>query len=185
MGALEDCSDYRFALCRMGEWLAPGGRVYLDFAATAHRFQASSFVRKHVWPGAFRMVHLPEFVAAVDRSSLELVALHNDRQNYYLWARKVYDRWVERHDEVVMAADELTFRTMHVLFDGTCFIMSPHSARGTAYRALLRRRPTSTRLGELLPARQSTTFRPVEDRTTQHHRPHTTDKASPPFPPID
>jgi cyclopropane-fatty-acyl-phospholipid synthase len=151
MGALEDCSDYRFALCRMGEWLAPGGRVYLDFAATADRLRASSFINKHVWPGAFRMVHLPEFLAAVDRSRLELILLHNDRHNYYLWAKKVYNRWVERHDEVVMAVDERTFRTMHILFAGTCFIMSPHSARGTAYRVLLRRRSTGTQLGKLLP----------------------------------
>jgi cyclopropane-fatty-acyl-phospholipid synthase len=162
MGALEDCSDYRFALRRIDEWLAPGGRVYLDFAATAHRFQATSFVSKHVWPGAFRMVHLPEFLAAVDRSRLELVVLHNDRHNYYLWARKVYDRWVERHDDVVTAADERTFRTMHILFAGTCFIMSPHSARASAYRALLRRRAVGSRLGELLPVKQSSIHRAAE-----------------------
>lgn len=163
MGALEDCSDYRFALCRIDEWLAPGGHVYLDFAATAHRFQTSSFVSKHVWPGAFRMVHLPQFVAAVDRSPLELAALHNDRHNYYLWARKVHDRWVARHDEMITAADEPTFRTMHILFAGTCFIMSPESARATAYRMLLRRRSTGTRLGELLPVIRSSTSRPAEN----------------------
>jgi cyclopropane-fatty-acyl-phospholipid synthase len=151
MGALEDCSDYRFALCRLGEWLTPGGRVYLDFAATAHRFQASSFISRHVWPGAFRMVHLPQFLAAVDSSSLELIVLHNDRHNYYLWARKVHERWVERHDEVIAEVDEPTFRKMNILFAGTCFVMSPESARATAYRALLRRRSAGNRLGEILP----------------------------------
>lgn len=151
MGVLEDCSDYRFALCRIAEWLAPGGRVYLDFAATSRRFQTSGFVSKHVWPGPFRMVHLPEFLAAIDRSPLELVDLYNERHNYYLWARKVHDRWVERHDEVITAADERMFRTMHILFAGTCFVMSPESARATAYRMLLRRRSAGTRLGELLP----------------------------------
>ena len=150
MGVLEDLSDYRFVLRRAAEWLRPGGLVYLDFAAVARRFQVSSFVAKHVWPGAFRMVHLPQLIAAIDASPFELVALHEDRRNYHLWARKVLDRWTARHDEVVAAADERTFRLMRVLFAGTCFIMGPKSARATAYRVVLRRRRAGARLGDLL-----------------------------------
>jgi cyclopropane-fatty-acyl-phospholipid synthase len=152
MGVLEELSDYRFVLRRLAEWLRPGGLVYLDFAAIARRFQVSSFVAKHVWPGAFRMVHLPQLLAAVDRSPLELVAVHEDRRNYHLWAGKVHDRWTARHDEVMAAADERTFRLMRVLFASTCFIMGPQSTRATAYRVVLRRRRVGARLGELLPA---------------------------------
>jgi cyclopropane-fatty-acyl-phospholipid synthase len=159
MGVLEELSDYRLVLRRISEWLRPGGYVYLDFAAVAHRFQVSTFIAKYVWPGAFRMVHFPQVISAIDGSPLELVSVDEDRRNYYVWTRKVHDRWVERRDEAVAATDERTYRLMSLLGASTCFIMGPRSARATAYRVLLRRRHAGARLGELLatadaPARQ-------------------------------
>lgn len=150
MGVLEELSDYRFVLRRVSEWVRPGGFVYLDFAAVGQRFQVSSFVAKYVWPGTFRMVHLPQFVAAVDHSRLELVAVYEDRRNYHLWTKKVHERWVAAHEDVIAAADERTYRLMRVLFASTAFIMGPRSVRATAYRIVLRRRRTGARLGDLL-----------------------------------
>jgi cyclopropane-fatty-acyl-phospholipid synthase len=134
--------------------------LYLDFAAVARRFQVSSFVAKFVWPGAFRMVHFPQFLSAVDGSPFELVAVEEDRRNYYLWTHKALERWVARHDEAVAMSDERTYRVIRMLAASTCFIMGPRSTRATAYRVLLRRRQDGARLGELVatpgaPARRS------------------------------
>ena len=152
MGVMEDLSDYPTVLERIADWLTPRGHVYLDFAAVGRRFQISSFVAKHVWPGGFRMVHLPQFVSAVDHSPLEIVQICDDRSNYHLWAAKMHDRWTLRHDEVLAVADEHTYRLMRLLFASTAFIMGPRSSRATAYRVLLRKRSAGTRLGQLLPA---------------------------------
>jgi cyclopropane-fatty-acyl-phospholipid synthase len=137
MGVIEDLSDYPRVMARFAELLAPGGRAYLDFAAGKVPFGTSSFVTKHVWPGTFRMVYMPELMAAVDRSPLQLVELHNDRRNYYLWTRNGNRRWVENADAVIAQAGVETYRLFRVLFMGTAGVMSNPSQRVTAYRLVL------------------------------------------------
>ncbi len=69
MGVIEDLSDYRTVMRLLSRWLKPGGRAYLDFAAERKRFDTHSFVTKHIWPGTFRMVFMPE-TARVSRRSM-------------------------------------------------------------------------------------------------------------------
>lgn len=141
MGVLEDLSDYRRVMPRVAAWLRPGGRVYCDFASSDRRFGISSFVTKHIWPGVFRMVYLPEFTAAIAGSTLDIAEIQNDRDNYYLWARLGSERWMHRRAEVVAAADEQTWRMMRVLMAGTAYVMGPSSTGTTAYRVVLEARP--------------------------------------------
>ncbi|MGE5828937.1 MAG: SAM-dependent methyltransferase, partial [Micromonosporaceae bacterium] len=61
MGSIEELSDYEKVMTRLRSWLRPGGLVYLDFAAVDRKFGVASFVTRYVWPGAFRMVYLPDF----------------------------------------------------------------------------------------------------------------------------
>ncbi len=137
MGVLEDISDYRLMMRRIAAWIKPGGRVYLDFAASYRRLGISPFVTRHVWPGKFRMVYMPQLISAINRSLFDIVELHNDRHNYHLWTRKGYERCTERHDEVLVAADERMWRTLRVLYAGCAHIFGPASTRATAYRLLL------------------------------------------------
>jgi cyclopropane-fatty-acyl-phospholipid synthase len=147
MGVLEDLSDYRQVLRRVAALLRPGGRVYCDFASSDRRFAIPSFITKYIWPGRFRMVYFPTFSAAIVRSGLVLVGVENDRRNYYLWARGVHDRWVERRTDVVAAAGAETWRMMRLLFAGTAHVMSPAATGRTAYRVVLEspRAPSSGR----------------------------------------
>ena len=155
MGVMEDLSDYQPVLNRVSGWLAPGGCIYMDFAAVARRFQISGFIARNVWPGGFRMVKMPQFVVAVDQSPLELVSVSNDRENYYTFTKLGYERWSASHAQVCAIADERTYRLLRLLYASIAFIMGPRSSRATAYRVLLRRRAAGGRLGELLPGGQS------------------------------
>jgi cyclopropane-fatty-acyl-phospholipid synthase len=137
MGVIEDLSDYPRVLERLAELLAPGGRVYLDYASGKVPFATSSFITKHVWPGTFRMTYVPELLAALDRSPLQLVGLYNDRRNYHLWAKKGRERWIENREEVVARAGEETWRLFRLLFAGTSGVMNDPSYDVTAYRMLL------------------------------------------------
>src|SRR5687767_6520199 len=137
MGVIEDLSDYRRVMKHFSELLRPGGRAYLDFAAGKVPFGTSSFVTKHVWPGTFRMVYVPELMAALDRSPLQLVSLDNDRRNYYLWTRNGNRRWVENEARVVAEVGRETYRLFRLLFMGTAGVMSNPSHAVTAYRMLL------------------------------------------------
>jgi len=159
MGVLEDISNYHLILARVASWLRPGGRVYCDFASASRRFGVPSFVTKYVWPGKFRMVYLPEFVRAVVRAGLDLVELHNDKQNYFLWTKGVHERWLQHHEEIVAVADEQLWRLMRLLFAGTAEVMSPQSGRNTAYRVVLERRSP---ISQVTSGSQSGRRRPFE-----------------------
>jgi cyclopropane-fatty-acyl-phospholipid synthase len=137
MGVIEELSDYRRVARRLAAWLAPGGRVYLDFASADRPFGISSFVTKYVWPGPFRLVYLPAFTRALARQHFDLVEVHNDRRNYYLWARNGYQRWTARRAEVLERADERTYRTIRLLMASTAHLMSPRSRWATAYRMVV------------------------------------------------
>jgi cyclopropane-fatty-acyl-phospholipid synthase len=147
MGVLEDIANYRLVMRRIAGWINPGGRVYLDFAASYRRLGISPFVTRHVWPGKFRMVYMPQMISAINRSPFDIVQLHNDRHNYHLWTRKGYERCTERHDDVLAAADERMWRTLRVLYAGCAHIFGPASTRATAYRLLLQAQ--SARPGQL------------------------------------
>ena len=137
MGVIEDLSDYPRACERLGRLVKPGGRIYLDFAAGKVPFGTSSFVTKYIWPGTFRMVYMPELMAALDSSALQLVGLYNDRRNYHLWARNGHRRWMESKQEIVRQAGEETWRLFRLLYMGTAGIMNNPSHEVTAYRLVL------------------------------------------------
>jgi cyclopropane-fatty-acyl-phospholipid synthase len=140
MGSIEDLSDYRAVMRRLESWLVPGGRIYMDFAAKDRPWGIATFVTKYVWPGAFRMVYLPAFTRALARSHFDVVEMHNDRRNYYLWPKKGLERWTERREEIVARTDERTWRLMRILMAGTAHVMSQRSIWATAYRIVLESR---------------------------------------------
>jgi cyclopropane-fatty-acyl-phospholipid synthase len=137
MGVIEDLSDYRIVMRSLARWLRPGGRVYLDFAADRKRFSTNSFVTKHIWPGTFRRVFMPEFIEALRESPFELMRIDNDRRNYHLWARGMYLRWMRQRAEVVAQHGERLWRTFLLLFVGVAALMDRRSHTATAYRVLL------------------------------------------------
>jgi cyclopropane-fatty-acyl-phospholipid synthase len=143
MGVLEDLSDYDRVMARLRAWLRPGGHVYCDFASAMRRYGVPSLVTKHVWPGRFRMVYMPQFVRALTSHGFEILEIHNDRHNYYLWTKALHERWVARHEEVLQVADEATWRLMRLLMVGTGQVMGPAATRDTAFRVLLGQRLSS------------------------------------------
>jgi cyclopropane-fatty-acyl-phospholipid synthase len=137
MGVIEDLSDYPWVLRRLGELLKPGGRVYLDFAAGKVPVATSTFITKYVWPGSFRMVYMPELMAAADEARVHVVGVWDDRRNYHLWAKNGHTRWVENRDEVVRQSSEETWRLFKLLFAGTAGVMNDPAHEVTAYRMVL------------------------------------------------
>lgn len=137
MGVIEDLSDYPRVMACFSELLKPGARAYLDFAAGKIPVATSSFVTKYVWPGTFRMVYVPELLAAIDKSPMQVAGLHNDRRNYYLWARNGQRRWVENRAEVLGQSGEEIYRLFNLLFMGTAGVMSNPAQKVSAYRMVL------------------------------------------------
>ena len=137
MGVIEDLSDYRRVMRHLLTLIKPGGRVYFDFAATKERFGTSTFITKYIWPGTFRMVYMPEFIDAVSKSPFEIISIENDRRNYHLWAKKLYERWIQHKEEILSQSDEVLWRKFLLLFAGTSGIMKNPDYETTAYRVVL------------------------------------------------
>lgn len=137
MGVIEDLSDYPWVLRRLSELIKPGGRVYLDFAAGKVPVATSSFITKYVWPGSFRMVYMPELMAAADEARVHVVGVWDDRRNYHLWAKNGHTRWVENREQVIRESSEETWRLFKLLFAGTSGVMNDPSHEVTAYRMVL------------------------------------------------
>jgi len=137
MGVIEDLSDYRTVMWSLSRWLKPGGRIYLDFAAERRRGSTHSFITERIWPGKFRMVFMPEFMEAVRESPLELMRVDNDRRNYYLWSRGMYERWMRGRKGIVAEYGEPLWRTFLLLFAGVAAMMNRPSHSATAYRVVL------------------------------------------------
>jgi len=137
MGIIEELSDYQQVMKNIAQWIKPGGRVYMDFAADKQSFTTASFITKYVWPGKFRLVYMPQFIDAVGNSPFEVVAIHNDRHNYYLWSKGIMERWEQKKAEVVKQSNEELWRTFHLLFAATASLMENSTYLKTAYRVIL------------------------------------------------
>jgi cyclopropane-fatty-acyl-phospholipid synthase len=141
MGVIEDLSDYPRVMQRFSELLKPGARAYLDFAAGKVPFGTSSFITKYIWPGTFRMVYMPQLMEAIDNSRMQLAGVYNDRRNYYLWAKKGHQRWVENKDKIIAQSSMETYRLFRLLFMGTAGVMSNPDQAVSAYRLVLELAP--------------------------------------------
>jgi cyclopropane-fatty-acyl-phospholipid synthase len=136
-GVIEDLSDYSLVMQRLPRYLKPGGRVYMDFATTRERFDTSSFITRYIWPGTFRLVYMPEFMEAIDRSPFEVVGVYRDRHNYYLWSKHGYDRWMANKTAVVARAGIERWRMMRLLIAGSAALMRDTSRGAGAARVVL------------------------------------------------
>jgi len=137
MGVIEDLSDYPRVMKQIATFIKPGGKVYLDFASATALGGTSSFITKYVWPGKFRLVDMTQFIEAVRSSLFEIVAIHNDRYNYYYWSKGVYERWREKKDEILKVTNDQLWRTFDALFASVAAVMIRPQYDITAYRVVL------------------------------------------------
>jgi cyclopropane-fatty-acyl-phospholipid synthase len=87
LGVAEHLPDYGELSRKLETLLKPGGRVYLDFVAFRHKYSISSFTLRHVFPGRGSPVIVADLLAAFNRRSFEIIAIHNDRHSYFLTFR--------------------------------------------------------------------------------------------------
>jgi cyclopropane-fatty-acyl-phospholipid synthase len=94
LGVTEHLPDYPGTIARYLKLLKPGGRVYLDASASRLRYDLSAFLLRYLFPGNGTLLCLHEYLTAVSQTPFEVVAVHNDRENYGLTTR----RWAENLD---------------------------------------------------------------------------------------
>ena len=93
MGVMGHLPQYVRVLNKFNQLLKPGGRVFLDESAALKKYEISTFMVRHIFPGNHSFLILDDFLNKLTRTNLEVMEVHNDRWSYHLtfrqWARNL------------------------------------------------------------------------------------------------
>jgi cyclopropane-fatty-acyl-phospholipid synthase len=93
MGVMGHLPQYERVLNKFSQLLKPGGRVFLDESAALKKYEISTFMVRHIFPGNHSFLVLDDFLNKLAKTDLELMEVHNDRWSYHLtfrqWARNL------------------------------------------------------------------------------------------------
>ncbi len=112
LGVTEHLPDYDKSLALYRSMLKPGGKVYLDASAKRKKYDISSFLRKHIYPGNGSPMCLHDYLRAVAESPFQLEAVHDDRHSYALTTK----HWAERLDAARVEVERRWGRTQYRKF---------------------------------------------------------------------
>ena len=93
MGVIEHLPNYERVLKKFYRLLKPGGRVFLDGSAAKKKYELSTFMVRHIYPGNHSFLVLDDFLNKLAKTDLEVMEVQNDRWSYFLtfrqWARNL------------------------------------------------------------------------------------------------
>lgn len=88
MGVIEHLPQYERVLRKFYALLKPGGFVFLDGSAARRKYELSSFMVRHIYPGNHSFLVLDDFLNKLAKTPFELLEIYNDRYSYYLTFRQ-------------------------------------------------------------------------------------------------
>lgn len=137
LGVMEHLPDYPAVMHQLQRLLKPGGRVYLDASAFREKYVKPTFVSRYVFPGDHSYFCLHEFLASVAKSSLDVLAVHDDRHSYYLTCKAWADNLEAARDEIVRRWGESLYRRFRLYLWASAYAFLDRDME--AYRVVLER----------------------------------------------
>jgi len=113
LGVTEHLPDYRRTLAQYAKLLKPGRRVYLD-AYSGRKHGMPSFISKWIFQGNTSPLCLEEYLTEVAATPFEVVAIRNDRHNYFLTCKKWAENLEAVRDVVVARWGNRLYRRFHL-----------------------------------------------------------------------
>jgi cyclopropane-fatty-acyl-phospholipid synthase len=135
LGVTEHLPDYDASLAIYRRLLKPGGKVYLDACAKRKKYEISSFLRKHIYPGNGSPMCLHDYLRAVAESPFQVEVVHDDRHSYALTAKAWAERFDAARDMIVERWGLAHFRKFRVYLWGTYNALKRDDVQ--AYRVVL------------------------------------------------
>ncbi len=93
MGVIEHLPNYERVLKKFSRLIKPGGRIFLDGSAAKKKYELSTFMVRHIYPGNHSFLVLDDFLNKLAKTDLEVKEIHSDRWSYFLtfrqWARNL------------------------------------------------------------------------------------------------
>jgi cyclopropane-fatty-acyl-phospholipid synthase len=137
LGVMEHLPDYPTVLQRIMRLLKPGGRVYLDASAFRQKHAKPTFISRYIFPGDHSFFCLHEFLSVVARTPLEVLAVYNDRHNYYLTCKAWAEHLEAARDDIIRRWGEEQYRCFRLYLWGSTFAFLNRDME--AYRVILER----------------------------------------------
>ena len=84
MGVIEHLPNYERVLRKFFALLKPGGLVFLDGSAARKKYELSTFMVRHIYPGNHSFLVLDDFLNKLNKTAFELLEVQDDRWSYFL-----------------------------------------------------------------------------------------------------
>ena len=94
LGVMEHLPNYTDVLACFDRLLKPGGYVFLDASAQLRKYEKSSFITQHIYPGNHSFFVLHDFLKSLASMPFDLKGVWDDRHSYYL----TFAHWAKRFD---------------------------------------------------------------------------------------
>lgn len=137
LGVMEHLPDYPAVLRQFRRLLKPGGRVYLDASATRNKYDKPGFIARYIFPADHAFLCLHDFLSAVARTPMEVLAVYNDRHNYFLTCRAWAENLDAAREDIIGRSGEALYRRFRLYLWGSAYAFLSRSAE--AFRVVLER----------------------------------------------
>jgi cyclopropane-fatty-acyl-phospholipid synthase len=121
MGVIEHLPDYEHVLKKVYRLLKPGGRVFLDGSAAKKKYELSTFMVRHFYPGNHSCLVLDDFLNKLSKTDFELMEVHNDRWSYSLTFKQWALNLEANKDYVQRAFGDFEFRKFRLFLWGGAY----------------------------------------------------------------
>lgn len=121
MGVIEHLPNYERVLKKFEYLLKPGGLVFLDGSAARKKYELSTFMVRHIYPGNHSFLVLDDFVNKIAKTSLEMVEILNDRHSYYLTFKQWAENLEKNKDEVIAKFGDFEYRKFRLYLWGATY----------------------------------------------------------------
>lgn len=137
LGVMEHLPDYPRVLRQLRRLVKPGGYIYLDASAFRTAYDKPTFVSRYIFPGDHSYFCLHAFLAALAKTELEVLAVHNDRHSYYLTSKAWAEKLEAGKDKIVQRWGETIYRRFRLYLWGSAHAFL--NGDMDAYRVVCRR----------------------------------------------
>ncbi len=137
LGVMEHLPNYDAVLACFDRLLKPGGYVFLDASAIPRKYQKSSFITRHIYPGNHSFFVLHDFLRALALKPFDLKGVWDDRYSYYLTFRHWAQRFDSNREFIINKFGEADYRRFRLYLWGSahCFLRN----RLQCYRLVLQK----------------------------------------------
>ena len=121
MGVIEHLPNYERVLKKFDHLLKPGGLVFLDGSAARKKYELSTFMVRHIYPGNHSFLVLDDFVNKIAKTDFEMLEIQNDRHSYYLTFKQWAENLDRNKDAIIHEFGDFEFRKFRLYLWGATY----------------------------------------------------------------